>query len=242
MIKTHIGSSNVNCDSLSTANQDVRYNAIGNITYKAGVGTYAYGQNGAGPHAVTTAGGVSYHYDAYGNMTSDGFDGGRTIQYTTFDKAERIEKGSHTTDFLYGPSHSRYYRKDTNSSSGEVTETWYIGGIERIQKSSAPGEIQWRRHLGTAVYTVKTDLAYAVQSTDKLFLYKDHLGSMDLITDKAGKVVQEMSFDAWGQRRNTDWSALPLTALSSFDHSRTTRGYTGHEMLDEVGLIHMNGR
>ncbi|WP_445357512.1 FG-GAP-like repeat-containing protein [Microbulbifer sp. ANSA002] len=243
LIKTHIGSSNYNCSSLSSANQDVRYNAIGNITYKAGVGSYVYGENGAGPHAVTTAGGVRYNYDANGNMTSDGFNGGRTIRYTTFDKASWIKKGNHTTEFLYGPSHSRYYRKDTNSSNGEVTETWYIGGIERIQKSSAPNEIEWKRQLGTAVYTVKTDLAYAVQSTDKLFLYKDHLGSMDLITDKAGNVKQEMSFDAWGQRRNTaNWNALSLSALSSFDHSRTTRGYTGHEMLDEVGLIHMNGR
>ncbi|WP_299587552.1 RHS repeat-associated core domain-containing protein [uncultured Microbulbifer sp.] len=66
---------------------------------------------------------------------------------------------------------------------------------------------------------------------------------MDLITDKVGKVVQEMSFDAWGQRRNSaNWNALSLAELSNFDHSRTTRGYTGHEMLDEVGLIHMNGR
>ncbi|WP_444938962.1 FG-GAP-like repeat-containing protein [Microbulbifer sp. JMSA002] len=244
LIKTHIGSSNVNCSGLSVSEQDIRYNAIGNITFKAGVGEYVYGENGAGPHAVTTAGGVSYKYDLNGNMTSDGFDGGRTINYTTFDKASLIKKGNNTTEFLYGPSHSRYYRKDTNSSNGEVTETWYIGGIERIQKSSKPNEIEWKRHLlGTAVYTVKTDKEFKVLSTDKLFLYKDHLGSMDLITDKAGKVVQEMSFDAWGQRRNSaNWNTLSLTALSNFDHSRTTRGYTGHEMLDEVGLIHMNGR
>ncbi|MFA0812638.1 FG-GAP-like repeat-containing protein [Microbulbifer epialgicus] len=244
LIKTHVGNSNYSCSSLTTSEQDIRYNAIGNITYKAGVGDYVYGENGAGPHAVTTAGGVSYNYDANGNMTSDGFDGGRSISYTTFDKASLIKKGNSTTEFLYGPSHSRYYRKDTNSSNGEVTETWYIGGVERVQKSSAPSEIEWKRHLGgTAIYTVKTDLDYKVLSTDKLFLYKDHLGSMDLITDETGSVVQEMSFDAWGQRRNTaNWSALSLTALSNFDHSRTTRGYTGHEMLDEVGLIHMNGR
>ncbi len=244
LIKTHVGSSNVNCSGLSASEQDIRYNAIGNIIYKAGVGEYVYGENSAGPHAVTTAGGVSYKYDLNGNMTSDGFDGGRTIIYTTFDKASVIKKGNNTTEFLYGPSHSRYYRKDTNSSNGEVTETWYIGGIERIQKSSKPNVIEWKRHLvGTAVYTVKTDKEFKVLSTDKLFLYKDHLGSMDLITDKAGKVVQEMSFDAWGQRRNSaNWNALSLTALSNFDHSRTTRGYTGHEMLDEVGLIHMNGR
>ncbi|WP_444936016.1 FG-GAP-like repeat-containing protein [Microbulbifer sp. JMSA004] len=244
LIKTHIGSNNYNCSGLSSSDQDIRYNTIGNITYKSDVGSYTYGENGFGPHAVTTAGGVSYSYDANGNMTSDSFDGGRSITYTTFDKASLIVKGNHSTEFLYAPNHSRYYRKDTNQDSGEVTETWYIGGVERIHKSSAPNEIEWKRHLGgVAVYTTKTDSAFVVQTTDKVFLYKDHLGSMDLLTDDTGSVVQEMSFDAWGQRRNTaNWSALSLTALTTFDHSRTTRGYTGHEMLDEVGLIHMNGR
>src|SRR5690625_6843987 len=55
-----------------------------------------------------------------------------------------------------------------------------------------------------------------------------------------------MSFDAWGQRRNAlDWDALIEAALRDFDSSITDitkRGFTGHEMLDEVGVIHMNGR
>ena len=52
-----------------------------------------------------------------------------------------------------------------------------------------------------------------------------------------------MSFDAWGQRRNaTSWQALTGTSLTQFDTSATTRGYTGHEMLDAVGVVHMNGR
>ena len=52
-----------------------------------------------------------------------------------------------------------------------------------------------------------------------------------------------MSYDAWGQRRNgTTWGDLSALALGSFDTSRTKRGYTGHEMLDTVGIIHMNGR
>lgn len=242
LIKTHIGASNYNCAGLTSGNQDIRYNSVGNITYKAGVGNYSYGQNNAGPHAVTTAGSATYQYDTNGNMIADTFDGGRSISYTTFDMAELITKGTHSTQFKYGPDRSRYYRKDT--SSGQTTETWYIGNIERIVKSSAPGEIQWKRHLaGTALYTVKTDLNHVVQSTEKLFLYKDHLGSMDLITTKSASVVEELSFDAWGQRRNAqNWNSLTLAQLYGFDTSRTTRGYTGHEMVDAVGLIHMNGR
>ena len=48
-------------------------------------------------------------------------------------------------------------------------------------------------------------------------------------------------FDAYGQRRELDWR-------NDTDHSTygeahwIERGYTGHEMLDNVELIHMNGR
>ncbi|WP_444933514.1 FG-GAP-like repeat-containing protein [Microbulbifer sp. JTAC008] len=243
LVKSHIGGNDYNCSGLASSDQDLRYNAIGNVIYKAGVGDYAYG-NSSGPHAVTSAGGVAYRYDDNGNMTADDFDGGRDIDYTTFDKAERIEKGNHITEFLYGTERSRYYRKDTNNATGEVIETWYLGNIERIENSSKPGEIQWKRYLaGTAIYTLTTDASYAVQSTEKVFQYLDHLGSIDLLTDDTGEVIQQMSFDIWGQRRNsTDWGGLSLSSLAEYDTDNTTRGYTGHEMLDAVGIIHMNGR
>ncbi|MCA8837318.1 MAG: hypothetical protein K8963_05640, partial [Proteobacteria bacterium] len=62
-----------------------------------------------------------------------------------------------------------------------------------------------------------------------------------------------MSFDPWGQRRSAiDWRNLSQTQLLDFskvsltsndiDTAITNRGFTGHEMLDSVGIIHMNGR
>ena len=61
--------------------------------------------------------------------------------------------------------------------------------------------------------------------------------------DRDVKFISEFSFDAWGQRRDaSDWTALLASQLTNFDYSITTRGFTGHEMLDEVGVIHMNGR
>jgi hypothetical protein len=48
------------------------YDQIGNITSKNG-SAYTYGQNGAGPHAVTQVGAHAYTYDNNGNMlTGDG--------------------------------------------------------------------------------------------------------------------------------------------------------------------------
>jgi RHS repeat-associated protein len=72
--------------------------------------------------------------------------------------------------------------------------------------------------------------------------------------DKVAQVQQTMDFDPWGARRNTNWAAMSSTELTNTffkNHSIsnsvgtdsiTSRGFTGHEMLDEVGVIHMNGR
>jgi RHS repeat-associated protein len=52
-----------------------------------------------------------------------------------------------------------------------------------------------------------------------------------------------MSYNPWGQRRdlvNLDTLLGPF--LPNFGVDTTNRGYTDHEMVDSVGIIHMNGR
>jgi RHS repeat-associated protein len=51
-------------------------------------------------------------------------------------------------------------------------------------------------------------------------------------------VVERLSYDAWGKRRHPDGTPDPAGAIVS----ETSRGFTGHEQLDSVGLVHMNGR
>src|SRR5690606_10253596 len=55
--------------------------------------------------------------------------------------------------------------------------------------------------------------------TQTHYLLRDHLGSVDVITDETGDVVQRMSFDAFGQRRgapgsstSSPWSGSPVLA------------------------------
>ncbi|MBC6428954.1 MAG: RHS repeat-associated core domain-containing protein, partial [Cellvibrionales bacterium] len=75
------------------------------------------------------------------------------------------------------------------------------------------------------------------------YLHQDHLGSLDLITNTQAQIVQAFSFDAFGKRRHPqDWQKLGSKKRQAYQSPLTTRGYTGHEMLDTVGLIHMNGR
>ncbi len=129
-----------------------------------------------------------------------------------------------------------------DSTTSGVTTTLYIGSVEKITKADGSKEI--KRYIGgVAIMTLALDTSGATQSSNTHYLYKDHLGSLDIITDAAGQIVQEQSFDAWGQRRDAvNWQDLLSAQLTGFNHSVTTRGFTGHEMLDEVGIIHMNGR
>jgi RHS repeat-associated protein len=71
------------------------------------------------------------------------------------------------------------------------------------------------------------------------YWHKDHLDSNTVVTNETGAVVERLEYEPFGKRRkadNTTDAAGTLTAIS------TDRGFTAHEMLDEVGLIHMNGR
>src|SRR5690606_7540925 len=148
--------------------------------------------------------------------------------------------------YSYNPDRNRWKRADTKGLTTMVTH--YLGNVERIEVQGS-GVVEWKRYIAGAVYTVKTSDAeqgYSVQQTDKSYLYNDHLGSLDVIVDHVGTVTHTASFDAWGQRRHgEDWDDAfepESLALANFIQPITQRGYTGHEMLDDVGLIHKIGR
>ena len=83
------------------------------------------------------------------------------------------------------------------------------------------------------MYVEKSDETVATR-----YFHKDHLGSIAIITNEVGAVVERLSYDAWGKRRFADGSDDPAGSITS----QTTRGFTGHEQLADVGLVHMNGR
>ncbi len=71
-------------------------------------------------------------------------------------------------------------------------------------------------------------------------LHYDALNSVDMITDGYGNTVERRSYDTWGKQRKVAWqSESPLEVMQL---AITNRGYTGHEEIVEVGLVHMNGR
>jgi RHS repeat-associated protein len=76
------------------------------------------------------------------------------------------------------------------------------------------------------------------QPTELNWTHADRLGSPIALTDASGNFREKLAFDAWGKRRTTDGASTP----DSLDGQVDNRGFTGHEMLDQLDLVHMNGR
>ena len=221
-------------------NHNYHYDAdgLGNLITSPASGTLTYGNPSAncsvsfaGPHAVTHISGgnkqaaTHYCYNANGDMVSGA---GRNITYTPFGKPQLITKGNASVELKYGPNRSRIQRIDNS----KITTTYVDGIYEKIDDGSS---IKHKYYVGD--YLIVTKEAF---STQNRYLHRDHLGSVDTISDEQGYLVKKMSFDAWGVRRPTNW--FGQLDIFNFKSEGIDRGYTNHEHMDSVGLIHMNGR
>jgi RHS repeat-associated protein len=72
------------------------------------------------------------------------------------------------------------------------------------------------------------------------YYHRDHLGSVAVITNPGGAVLDRLAYEAFGERRSP--SGVPQDRESPIVGAVTDRGFTAHEHLDELNLIHMNGR
>ncbi|WP_260601608.1 RHS repeat-associated core domain-containing protein [Pseudomonas aeruginosa] len=218
--------------------QDFTYDALGNLTGKSGVGAYRYGSYSSaeqqlcagrggvaqpGPHAVRGTSAGTYCYDARGNQLSGP---GRQVKYASFDKPVEISAGSSLSRFSYDPERKRYLQTVDGRTSVYLDE----GRFEEVND----GGRSWQdAYVGD--YLILRKEGGAVK---KLYLLRDALGSVEILLDANGAVSERQSFAAFGEHRGADWkdNGNQPTATS------TRRGFTGHEHLEESGLVHMNGR
>ena len=200
-----------------------------NLTKKSDIGDYSYPLTQ--PHAVgtVTQGDKSntYTYDANGNMGSSTDTDLPTSTWASYNKPTNISLGTNSYDFKYGPDRNRYEKIHTTSST--TTRTHYLGDMEIIYGTST--EYRYLiRAAGTVIAVLKDT---GTTSTD--YIHRDHLSSLTTITNSSGAVQERLAYDAWGQKRDaTDWDGT-ATATEK-------RGFTGHEHMDDVGIIHMNVR
>ncbi|MDO6708297.1 RHS repeat-associated core domain-containing protein, partial [Photobacterium sp. 1_MG-2023] len=224
---------------------DFSYDKLGNLKSKTDVGNYSYGQQGAGPHAVTQANGLNYQYDSAGNMIRAAAGSTstpeRVIEWSAFNKPVTITRNGQTVEFVYDANHNRYLKK---TSDGK--QTVYFGNVyERITDTNT-GQVQHQHYIYAdgkliALNTQFKNAENKLENKQIRYLHYDALNSVDMITDGYGYIVERRSFDVWGRMRSVQWRDNHHQH-SVLQDAMTNKGYTGHEHIEEVGLIHMNGR
>ena len=157
----------------------------------------------------------------------------QNMKYTSFDNLLSITKDDGNLLIDYGYDQNRIYM--SSNVAGRTKTKTYVGACEIVEQDGrrdvytfieGPGGI-----FAVCVIDEKGNKSYN-------YIHKDNLGSWNIITDEAGNVVQEVSFDAWGNIRDYDeWISVDEEQTLLFD-----RGFTGHEHLQDFGLINMNGR
>ena len=190
-----------------------QYDSIGNMTYKSDLGVMEYGQ-GAGPHAVTTAGSHSYSYDANGNM----IEGKNKLM--SYDSENRLielnESGVITTTFVYDGDGGRV--KKLRDDGSTTQETIYIGSLYEITDRAI------KKHIFAGSNKVAT-----IEPEHTYYTHSDHLGSSNIMTDETGSKVSQTEYQPYGQ------------VSEQIGADVTPYKFTGKE-LDTTGLYYYGAR
>jgi RHS repeat-associated protein len=158
------------------------YDPIGNITLnqEMGPGSYTYNQQGVQPHAVTSANGNVYGYDAAGNMI---WRNGLNLAY---DEENRLRQVN-SVFYLYNDGGERV-RKLTLAG-----ETVWIDDIYERE----PGRTLCHVQAGG-----RRIVTFSADGSEFYYYHSDHLGSSSLITDQDGTLVrQQYGYRAFGSER-----------------------------------------
>ena len=204
-----------------------------------------------GPGAMTKSGQTQFCYDARGNLTkrsvpaSGGQFTDRIVKYTPFDQVREVAVNGTAGlvgKFVYGPGRERVSYQESGSGGGR---TIYFGNAEiKTVDAFTPREV--RRYAGEVVISRRFDTAGRVLTTARQYLLTDAQGSTHRIADGNGFVVTNsgaQAFTPFGARAALATGAmLGEQERYNFDASATSRGYTGHQQYDGLGIVHMGGR
>ena len=114
-----------------------------------------------------------------------------------------------------------------------------------LKADATTGEATFVFYLGGDAYSAPVVLKSDGETSDFLYLHRDYLGSILAITNQDSEVLEKRHFDPWGNIthvQNGNEASLPLGGIEGGLELILDRGYTGHEHLQGVELIHMNGR
>ena len=250
----------------------VQYNALGLVLGNSEVGNYSYpgqGTSNGRPHAVQGVSPLgsgtsrSYGYDLSGNVISSSGSAYSSLTLTSFNLPASANGAASTAyAWQYDENHQRI--KETRTNSAGTRTTWYLHpdnsgglGFEREETSAGASNRHYLNVAGQTIGVVITSgalpslgaaLAPPLQNIITIarleYWYRDHQGSLIATTDHAGNLTRRYAYDAFGKRREVrgSYDSFGALVIDWGTGAGTDRGYTGHEHLDDIGIVHMNGR
>ncbi|MBB1139132.1 RHS repeat-associated core domain-containing protein [Myroides sp. WP-1] len=167
------------------------------------------------------------------------------VLYNAFKKPVWIkEEGKENIYFDYNPLNQRsvMYHGDLAASKEQSPFRRYYsadGSIE-VNYDIEADQIDLVFYLDGDAYSA-TVIAKMEKGDNRLvhhFFHRDYLGSILAISNARGELVEKRHFDAWGNLVIAeDGQGNERNRLTVLD-----RGFTGHEHLQGVSLVQMNGR
>lgn len=218
-------------------------NRLGTVTYNANLSTGIYRKSAI----LLTPEGKNY----YTSLPK------QVVSYTMFKSPISInESNKGSTVFTYNSHLSRQtmnygFTITPPATTGVYTRTKDYTDDGTVEIIKTPTTITIRTYIGGDAYNaplyvekIKTIATGAVVDK-KYYLHRDYLGSIIAISNENGIAVERRHFDAWGNLAKLQQNGVAITLPTDGTATKLLlldRGYTSHEHLAEVGLIHMNGR
>lgn len=225
----------------NNGNNTQSYDNKGRILNNSQLGDYSYD---SGSYKQT-------ELDLSNNATANAYyQQDHALQQVTYNifksPVEIFEQGKERIGFEYNGalsrSHMYYGDEHTDKTLRRYRKHYSEDGGMEITHDNQTGKTSFVFYLGGDAYNAPAiwkEVHEGTQSSQNLyFLHRDHIGSIVMITDDQGGIVEKRVFDAWGNIiKLQDGYGNNLAGFIILD-----RGFSGHEHLLGVGLIHMNGR
>lgn len=165
------------------------------------------------------------------------------ISYNTFKSPVEIEEaGVDKVSFLYNDSGNRstmfYGGLQNDKLQRQFRKHYSSDGTMEIKENKTAGTVEFITYIAGDAYSSSIVLKSDGSNQNFLYLQRDYQGSIVAVSDASGAVLEKRLFDAWGKiAKVQNGSGTNLVGLVILD-----RGYTGHEHLQSIAIINMNGR
>ncbi|MGV0925010.1 RHS repeat-associated core domain-containing protein [Empedobacter tilapiae] len=223
------------------------YDEKGRMVYNSDIGKYNYPTNNYKLNSI------NYNQKGINHLTNRGGNI-HQIKFNSYKQATEIYlQGKDRISYDFNPFKSRsiaYFGNENVDKNARPYRKYYSSdnAVEIIKKD---GIIKVVTYIDGDPYSssyIKVDqfnIASGTNNPNNYYLHRDYQGSIVALSNTDGRVVEKRYFDAWGNIKqvvHTSWNGTAPTNTTNQSLGIIDRGYTGHEHLQSVGLIHMNGR